>query len=215
VVAWLGSATPARSVRWLDGTLAAAAKFGAATALAAGDSSWLDLAADRATRAGLACAGVMTDLQLDYLGWAQIVAAAARDLAASTILVDEASRPERAAEVGAIADLLDAVQLTHVVAVAPDGPLVHASRVQGRELQTIRVRGSVVLGLRIAGPAMEDYPTPAPSVAMRRLELPALGLDPLVLAHRALPRRTHATPRKTAERIADYLAAHLVPRGAR
>ena len=213
VAVWLGTAAPARSIRWLDGALAAAAKFGAATALAAGEANWLDLAADRATRAGLASAGVPTDLKLDYLGWAQIVVAAARELGASTILVDEASRPERFAEVGAIAELLDAVQLTHVVALAPDGTVIHASRVQGRQLQTVRVRAPVVLGVRVAGPPIEDYPTPMPSTQMRRLELAEIGLDPLVLAHRALPPRASVPPRKTVERVADYLAIHIASRG--
>ena len=210
VAVWLGSASPVRSVRWLDGALAAAAKFGGATAIAAGEATWLDLAADRATRAGLASAGIPTDLSLDYLGWAQVAAAAVRELGATCVLVDEASRPERFPEVAALAELLDFAQLTHVVALAPDGALLHASRVAGRDLQTVRVRGDAVLGVRIAGPAVDEYPTPMPSASMRRLELAALGLDPLVLAHRALPPRTSAQPKKTVERIADHLAVHLV-----
>jgi electron transfer flavoprotein len=212
VVVWLGSAPPIRSIRWIDGALATAATFGHATALAAGSSSWLDLAADRAQRAGIASAGIATDLQLDYLGWAQVVAAAARELGAETILVDEASRPERFAEVGAIAELTGAAQLSRVVALAPDGKIVHASRVAGRELQTVRVRGPAVIGVRIAGAPIDDYPTPMPSTSLRRLDLPALGLDPNVLAHRALPPRSNAPSRKTVERIADYLSVHVAPR---
>jgi electron transfer flavoprotein alpha/beta subunit len=215
VVVWLGSAAPVRSVRWLDGALAAAAQFGPATALAAGDVTWLDLVADRAARARVASAGVTTDLELDYLGWAQVAAAGARSLASSTILVDEGSRPERAAEVGAIAELLDASQLTRVVALSRDGAVVQATRISGRELMTVRVRGPAVFGVRIAGPAVDDYPTPVPSVAMKRLELADLGLDATVLGHRALPRRTSAPPRGTAERIAEYLAVHLAPRGGK
>jgi hypothetical protein len=213
VALWLGAASPLRSIRWLDGACATAGKFGSAIAIAAGDTQWLDLAADRATRAQIACVGIPTDLKLDYLGWAQIVAAAARQLGAKTILVDEASRPERFAEVAAIAELLDAAQLTHVVALAPDGPVIHASRAAGSELQTCRVRGPAVLGLRIAGPPIDDYPTPTPSTAMKRLDLPALGLDPVVLGHRALPPRTTPPVRKSVERVAEYLAAHLLPRG--
>jgi len=212
VALWLGSAAPARSIRWLDGAIATAAKFGAVTVVAAGDPTWLDLAADRASRLGLASAGVPTELQLDYLGWAQVMAAVARQLGATTILVDEASRPERFPEVAAIAELLDAAQLTHVVAVAPDGAIVHASRIAGAELQTCRVRGSAVLGLRIAGPPIDDYPTPTPSASMRRLDLAALGLDPLVLGHRALPPRVNQQPRRTIERVAEHLAVHVVPR---
>lgn len=210
-VVWLGDAAPLRSIRWVDGALATAAKFGRATALAAGSSHWLDLVADRATRAGVACAGVITRLELDYLGWAQIVAAAVRTLGAATVLVDEASRRERIPEVGAIAELLDRAQLTHVVALAPDGGVAHASRIAGRELQTVRVRGPAVFGLRIAGPAVDEYPTPMPSSSMRRFELPALGLDPLVLGHRALPPRSSAHAKKSLERIAEHLAMHLAP----
>jgi hypothetical protein len=210
VIVWLGSTMPARSVRWLDGALAAAAKFPRATAVAAGERSWLELASDRATRAGLPCVGVTTDLRLDYLGWAQVVAAAARELGASTVLVDEASRPERFTEVAAIAELLDAVQLTRVVAIAPDGAVLHASRVAGRELQTVRVRGPAVIGLRMAGPPIEDHPTPVPSASMRRFDLEGLRLDPLVLGHRALPPRSSAQPKKSVERVAEHLAVHLV-----
>ena len=212
VALWLGSAAPLRTIRWLDGACATAAKFGSAIAIAAGDPTWLDLAADRATRAHIACVGVPTDLKLDYLGWAQVVAAAARQLGAKTVLVDEASRPERFPEVAAIAELLDAAQLTHVVALTPDGPILHASRSAGAELQTCRVRGSAVIGLRIAGPPIDEYPTPTPSSAMKRLDLPSLGLDPVVLGHRALPPRTSPPARKTVERVADYLAAHVRPR---
>jgi hypothetical protein len=213
VALWLGSAAPTRSVRWLDGACQTAAKFGNAIAIAAGDATWLDLAADRATRAQLPCVGVPTDLKLDYLGWAQVVAAAARQLAARTVLVDEASRPERGvAEVCAIAELLDAAQLTHVVAIAPDGPTFHASRASlAGELQTCLVRGPAVIGLRIAGAAVEEYPTPTPSTAMKRLDLPALGLDPVVLGHRALPPRTSQPARKSVEKVADYLAFHVRP----
>jgi hypothetical protein len=210
VAVWLGSAAPARSIRWLDGALAAASKFGGgAVAIAAGESNWLDLAADRATRAGLTSAGITTDLKLDYLGWAQIVAAAVRELDATTVLVDEASRPERFPEVAAIAELLDAVQLTHVVALAPDGAVVHASRTVGRELQTVRVRGAAVIGVRIAGPPVDEYPTPMPSSSMHRFDLEALGLDPLVLGHRALPPRSAPQAKKSLERIADHLAVHV------
>lgn len=216
VAVWLGAAVPARTIRWLDGTVAAAARLGGGiTAVAAGDPTWLDLAADRANRAGLVATGVVTDLQLDYLGWAQVVAAAARRLGATTVLVDEASRPERFPEVAAIAELLDAAQLTHVVSIAPDGAHLRASRVAGGQLQTCRVRGPAVLGLRIAGPAIEEYPTPMPAVAMRRLDLPGLGLDPAVLGARALPPRAGQAQRRTVERVAEYLGVHVAPRPRR
>jgi hypothetical protein len=212
VAVWLGSAAPGRSIRWLDGALGAAASFGNAIAIAAGAPAWLDLAADRATRAKLPCAGIATDLQLDYLGWAQIVVAAVRQLHATSVLVDEASRVERFPEVAAIAELLDAVQLTHVIRIACETGVVNATRLSGRELQTVRVRGPAVIGLRIASAAIDEYPTPIPSPSMQRFDLAMLGIDPLVLSHRALPPRASAEPSKTVERIAEHLAVHLVPR---
>jgi electron transfer flavoprotein alpha/beta subunit len=212
VAVWLGSAPPVRSIRWLDGTLKTAAKFTGATAVAAGEQAWLDLVADRAVRLGLASVGVPTDLSLDYLGWAQVMAAVARHLAATTILVDEASRPERFAEVAALAELTDAAQLTHVVALAPDATTILASRAAGTTLQTVRIHGPAVIGVRIPGPPIDEYPTPAPSAAMRRLELAALGLDPAVLGHRALPPRASTQGNRSVDRVADHLAAHLVPR---
>jgi hypothetical protein len=212
VAVWLGTAPPVRSIRWLDGALRTAARFGGATAVAAGHSTWLDLAADRALRAGVASVGVMTDLQLDYLGWAQVMAAAARQLGATTILVDEASRPERFAEVAALAELTDAAQLTHVVAIAPDAAIIHASRVAGPELQTVRIHGPAVIGLRIAGPPIDEYPTPMPSISMGRFDLSALGLDPAVLEHRALPPRVDPQARRSLDRVADHLVVHVAPR---
>jgi electron transfer flavoprotein alpha/beta subunit len=212
---WLGTASPARSVRWLDGTLAAAkkvAKIGDATAIAAGESSWLDLAADRARHAGVTCVGVPTELRLDYLGWGQIAAAVVRKLGVTTILVDEASRPERFPEVAAIAELLDAAQLTRVVAIAAEGPNLHAVRLAGNQLQTLKVRGPAVIGMRIAGEPLDEYPTPIPSKSMKRFDLTSLGLDALVLGHRALPPRASAQPKKTVQRVADHLAVHLVAR---
>jgi hypothetical protein len=209
VAVWLGSAPPIRSIRWLDGTLAVASRFGAATAIAAGDSTWLDLAADRASRAKLQSIGVTTDLQLDYLGWAQIAAAVARQLGSITVLVDEASRPERFPEVAAIAEQLDSAQLTHVVALALDGAVLHATRASARETQNFRITGAAVIGLRVAGPAVDEYPTPIPSATMRRLDLTSLGLDPAVLAHRALPPRSTREPRRTVDQVADLLGVHV------
>lgn len=222
VAIWLGSAAPARTIRWMDGALAAAAKFTQTdpnktppVAIAAGDPTWLDLASDRATRVGLTCTGVTTDLQLDYLGWGQVVAAAARHLGATTILVDEASRSERFPEVAAIAELLDAAQLTHVVSIAPDGATIHVSRAAGNTLQVIKITGPAVIGLRIAGPAIDEYPTPTPSASMKRLDLAAIGLDPAVIAHRSLPPRAGQNLRHTLERVAEHLAVHVVPRSPR
>ena len=211
VAVWLGSAPPVRTIRWLDGALKTASRFDGATAVAAGDPTWLDLAADRAARLGLGSVGVPTDLQLDYLGWAQVMAAVARQLPATTILVDEASRPERFAEVAAIAELTDAAQLTHVVALAPESATIHASRAAGALLQTVRIRGPVVIGVRIAGPPIDEYPTPTPSASMRRLELAALGLDPVVLGHRALPPRANQPARRSVDRVAEHLAVHIAP----
>jgi len=217
VAIWLGSAVPVRTIRWLDGALAAAAKLGPTkpTAIVAGDLGWLELAADRALRAKVACIGIATELSLDYLGWAQIVIAAAKTVEATTILVDEASRPERFAEVAAIAELLDAAQLTNVVSIAREGEVVRATRSAGGELQTFHVRGEAVIGLRIAGPKIEEYPTPMPSAAMKRLDLAALGLDANVLAHRAVAPHAPREPQRTTDRVADLISVHVSARAPR
>lgn len=218
IAVWLGAAPPLRTIRWLDGVLHATGKFlrvdnpPPVLAVAAGDSTWLDLAADRASRAGIPAAGVALDLQLDYLGWAQVMAAVVRQINAQTVLVDEASRPERFPEVAALAELLETAQLTRVVAIAPDGDVIHASRAHGNVLQTVRVTGPCVFGLRIPGPPIDEYPTPTPSASMRRLDLGTLGLDPMVLGHRSLPPRASQQPRRTLERVAEHLAVHVVPR---
>jgi electron transfer flavoprotein alpha/beta subunit len=215
VAVWLGAGPPVRSIRWLDGTievgaaLAAAEGGGTAIAIAAGDPGWLDLAADRAARAGQRCIGVATDLRLDYLGWAQVAAAAARQLAAATVLVDEASRPERGAEVAALAELLEAAQLTGVLAVAHAGDHLRVTRGDPEAAEVLRVRGAAVLGVRIAGPQIDDYPTPAPAAAMHRLDLAAIGLDPQVLRHRAHPRAVTSEPRRSVDQVAELLAPHL------
>lgn len=215
VVVWLGNAAPVRSIRWLDGVLAAAAKLGDATAIAAGETTWLDLAADRATRAGIASMGITTDLKLDYLGWAQIVTAAAKKIGAEHILVDEVSRPERAPEVAAIADILDAVQVTRVVTIVQDAGHLRTVRIAGTELQTLRVTGPVVLGVRIAGPAVDEYPTPIPTKTAPRRDLASIGIDPHVLGHRSLPpRAAQNQAKKTVEHIGDHLAFHLAPKGS-
>lgn len=223
IAVWLGSTSPQRSIRWLDGALETAAKLdprntGKVVALAAGGNNWLDLAADRARHAGVASAGISTDLRLDYLGWTQIVAAAVRELGATTVIVDEASHPNRWIEVAAIAEMLDAVQLTHVVKLEidpDDDALIRANRVTGRQLQIVRVRGPAVYGLRIASAPVDEYPTPMPSTSMQRLRLDMLGLDPMVLGHRALPPRMTVEPHKTVDRIAEHLIVHLAPRGVR
>lgn len=218
IAVWLGSSTPARSVRWLDGALeetaalAAAQGDGHATAIAAGDETWLYLAADRARRAGLACVGLPTDLRLDYLGWAQIAAAAVKHVKATLVLVDEVSRPERAAEVAAIAEQLDYAQLTHVVKIALNDGVVDAVRAADTKLQLCRVRGTAVIGVRIAGEPIDEYPTPVPSSALKRVDLAMLGLDANILAHRALPPRAPRDPRKTVDRVAELLALYTAPR---
>ena len=63
---------------------------------------------------------------------------------------------------------------------------------------------------QIAGSPVDEYPTPVPSPKMRRLELAGIGLDPMVLAHRALPPRAAHAPKKSVERIAEHLSVHVV-----
>ena len=74
----------------------------------------------------------------------------------------------------------------------------------------MRVRGEAVIGVRIAGAPVDEYPTPVPSKSMRRLELAGIGLDPMVLAHRALPPRGVHHAKKSVERLAEHLSVHVV-----
>jgi hypothetical protein len=209
VVVWLGGVAPERGQRWLDGALAAAARLGGASALAAGDAAWLDIANARADHAGIPSIGVSTKLELDYLGWAQIAAAAIRKIGATRVLVDEGSRPDRFAEVAAIADQLDAVQLTGAVRVTADGDVIEATRVNGEQLQVVRITGPCVIGVRIAAPPSNDAELSASTG--QRFDLRALGLDANVLGHRA-PGPRGAIPMKTVEQIADVLALYRAPR---
>ncbi|MGE0871770.1 MAG: hypothetical protein AB7P03_24655 [Kofleriaceae bacterium] len=206
---WLGSAVPVRSVRWLDGALATGSALPDPVAIAAGPMTWLDLAADRANRAGLASAGVHIDMQLDYLGWAQVAVAMAKQLAAETILVDEASRPERFPETAAIAELLDAAQLGHVTALSADRGTLHATSVVAGQRRSVRIQGPAVIGVRIAGAWIDEYPTPTPSATMKRLDVASLGLDPIALGHRAMPPRASQDPKRSVERVAAHLTVHL------
>ncbi|MGE0548736.1 MAG: hypothetical protein AB7O24_14625 [Kofleriaceae bacterium] len=209
VAIWLGGAVPARSVRWLDGAVAASAILPDPIAVAAGPSTWLDLAADRANRAGIASVGVPIDMQLDYLGWAQVVAAIVKHLAADIVVVDEASRPGRFAETAAIAELLEAAQLSHVTALATDRTTLHATSIVGGQRREVRIAGRAVIGVRIAGAWIDEYPTPTPSATMKRLDVGSLGLDPVTLGHRAMPPRASQEPTRSLERVAEQLAAHL------
>ena len=124
VAIWLGSASPVRSVRWLDGALEAAAKFDDATAIAAGDATWLDLAADRATRLGLPSVGVPTDLQLDYLGWAQVAGPRGAGLDV-TVERNAAVAPELCVQIGA--PQLDVAGASAVVRIGATGKNVDAA----------------------------------------------------------------------------------------
>ncbi|MFT3700299.1 MAG: hypothetical protein QM831_44555 [Kofleriaceae bacterium] len=217
VVIWLGSAAPARTIRWLDGAIHAGAKLDRTKktpperiiALAAGPGPWLDLVADRARHAGIGSAGVQTDLVLDYMGWSQIAVGLARFFEAPTVIVDEASRPERWVELGPIADMLDAVTVSNVVKVSSDSDVIQATRVHRDQLQTMRVRGNAVIGVRIPSPPVDEYPTPLPSTTMKKLELDEIGLDYMVLSHRSLPRRAPLEPRKTVDRVAEHLLVHV------
>ena len=213
VAVWLGNAPPIRSIRWVDGALAAAAKFESATAIVAGELAWVELAADRATRAGITCVAVKTELKLDYLGWAQIVSAVIRELQTRSVIVDEASRPERYAEVAALAELLDISQITRVVALKPEGDGALVTRATGRELQTLRVTGPAAYGVRIAGAPVDEYATPTPTPTMHHFDLKSLGLDALVLGHRALPPRSTPALKKTVERVTEHIATHMPQRG--
>lgn len=226
---WLGAAPPRRQATWLVGALAAARRLGPVTAIAAGAEAWLEAAADHAVAAGASFLGIATDLELDYLGWAQIAAAAARHAGATVIFVDEASRDGRTAEVAAIAELRDAAQVIGARSLVRDGDALGIEAIAGARVLRLRVRAPAVIGVRIAAPRVlspaelarrarpllgarielePDAVTPPPA-PLRRIGLAALGLDAKVLGHRAVP--PPGAPWRTVERAAVHLAVHVQP----
>ncbi len=217
VAVWAGAAPPRGSIDWLDGVLGLASKLrgrddrpSARHAIAAGNASWLDLVADRAVRAGLGSIGIETDLRLGAFAAAHVAAAVIKTLDVSLVLVDEASRRERVADVCAIAELLGWVQLTAVGAIEVEGSRVIATRHANGQEYVVEIDGPAVLGMRVVVPPQGEHATPLPSKTMRRSSLASLALSPSVLANDALPPGAVIPPLQPLERVADHLRYHLV-----
>ncbi len=176
-----------------------------AIAIAAGPSRREDRVLAMALRAGCARGvRVWGDGQddLDFLGIAEILAAAVRKVGADHVVCGDRSVDERTGAIGpAVAELLGVAHLTGVLAVRvdddPAGAVIDAEHLSDRRRLTVRLRGKVVLSVGAPplrarepeGPVGAPVTIPATggqSIASHDLE--ELGLD----ARRLAPRRAPA-----------------------
>lgn len=175
-----------------------------AIAIAAGPGRREDRVLAMALRAGCA-RGVRVwgdgQDELDFLGIAEILAAAVKKIAADHVVCGDRSVDERTGAIGpAVAELLGIAHVSGVAAarVIGDGdPVIEAEHLADQRRLTVRLRGPVVLGVGAPSVRLRDgdgaraVPTAAvpgggQSIASHDLE--DLGLDPRRLA----PRRATA-----------------------
>ncbi len=148
--------------------------------------------------------------EIDYLGVAQILAAAIRHVGARVVVAGDRSQDEGAGAVGpAIAELLDCSHLTSVRRVAVEGDALVAVRDAGDRVQRFRLQPPVVLCVQAppaapaaaaaAAPALDDDEAEAVPASRRaakkrartvptieEVELHDLGVEPRAVS----PRRT-------------------------
>ncbi len=175
------------------------------TAIALGPARREDRVLAMALRAGCDRAARIYDRQLhglDYLGVANILAAAANHFGFDAILCGDRSQDECQGAMGpAMAELLEVPHVSSTVTdlTVEDRALVVTRRADGR-IQRLRVPTPAVIGVarferRATPPAeepledaqLDDRPTPArkPPRALLELDLADLSLEPLELRHRA------------------------------
>ena len=201
-----------------------------AIAIAAGPSRREDRVLAMALRAGCARGvRVWGDGQddLDFLGVAEILAAAVRKVGAEHVVCGDRSVDERTGAIGpAVAELLGVPHLSSVAAVrvvdAPGPVAIDAEHAADGRRLTVRVRGPVVLGVgapsvrsRDAEPSAAVPATAGQAIASHDLD--DLGLDPRRLTPRRAPagrlRPVRGTRQATILPDAATLVARL--RGAR
>jgi electron transfer flavoprotein beta subunit len=189
---------------------------GSATAIAVGPARREDRVLAMALRAGCGRAVRIDDSQLgdvDYLGVAQVLAAAVKHVKAQVVVCGDRSGDEGAGAIGpAIAELLECSHVTAVSRLAVEGEQLLVVRHGDGVDQRLRVQPPVVLCVAAApvspsaapapGPADDDDDdeppaerrskprprarTPVPTID--ELDLADLGIDPRQVA----PRRTTA-----------------------
>jgi electron transfer flavoprotein alpha/beta subunit len=219
------------------GALAAGLDLGAAletpvVAIAVGPGRREDRVLAMALRAGCTRAVRITDDrldELDYLGLAQILAAAATHVAATVVTCGDRSEEEGTGAVGpAVAELLGAAHLTGVARVggARRGGEIEldVERIGGAVRTRFRVAPPVVLCMRptpIQGRTIDDEPARRTRKAgIEIFDLARLGIDPRALGHRrgtAGRLRAVRGPRRAllasspADLVRRLRADHLVP----
>jgi electron transfer flavoprotein alpha/beta subunit len=197
------------------GALTAALALGAALgepaiAIAVGPARREDRVLAMALRGGAGRAVRVSDDgldDLDYLGLASVLAAAATWAGATIVLCGDRSEEEGTGAVGpAVAELMGAAHLTGVASVTRDGasaadPVLLVERVAGGARERFRIAPPAVLcmrppGLRARGveaaaaPALANDETQTTRASVRaptsieELDLARLGLDPRALGYR-------------------------------
>jgi len=142
--------------------------------------------------------------ELDYLGVAQVLAAAVRWAGATIVLCGDRSEEEGTGAVGpAVAELMGAAHLTAVASVKSEGTgartVLLVDRVASGARQRFRIEPPAVLcmrpppirsradldALRAASASDDDSGrVPARAAAIEELDLPRLGIDLRTLDHR-------------------------------
>jgi electron transfer flavoprotein alpha/beta subunit len=222
------------------GALVAALALGQARgeptiAIAVGPARREDRVLAMALRAGISRAIRVSDDgldELDYLGLANVLAAAAKWSGATIVLCGDRSEEEGTGAIGpAVAELMGAAHLTGLASVRIEGgprDVVLAERVAAGARERFRVEPPAVLCMRPpalrargAEPAADDSQRGAArAAAIEELDLARLGLDVRVLGHRrgtAGRLRPVRGPRRAlvatsaADLVRRLRADHLVP----
>lgn len=205
------------------GALAAALDVGSrleapVIAIAVGPARREDRVLAMALRAGCVRAVRIDDSDLgdvDYLGLAQVLAAAVKHVAAKIVVCGDRSGDEGAGAIGpAIAELLEWSHLTAVVRIAVEGDGLAVVRHGDGVVQRLRVQAPAVLcvaappvaarethearGARVAAEdAAYDEDAPTTSAKRRRSRTPVPTIDELDLADLGIDARAIA-PRRTS-----------------
>ncbi|MBK9031733.1 MAG: hypothetical protein IPL61_10480 [Myxococcales bacterium] len=166
-----------------------------AVALAVGPARREDRVLAMALRAGCARAvrisGEGFD-DLDYLGLAEILAAAIKKIGADVVVCGDRSVDERVGAIGpAVAELLGVAHVTGVRTARVVDGAIEIAHGAGAQVLTLRVAAPLVLAMAAPPVRGRDDATPAPPASAQAIaawELEDLGLD----ARRLSPRRALA-----------------------